>query len=128
MVRADLARRGRQHDLVDLGHRRGIRDVEQRDLEALVHARAGVDLTADPEQQAVSHGVQVLGEPGDLQLAEQRGRAGVGQVDRVERVGLAEGHHVGDVVEEAHGLHLLADAHAVEVADLVEGARRCRAR
>jgi len=45
--------------------------------------------------------MQVGGVPEDLQLAADLGRGRVGEVERVERVGPAERHHVAAVAEEA---------------------------
>ena len=48
------------------------------------------------------------------------GCVGVGEVDGVERVGLAEGDDDGEVVEPAHRLDLLVDAELVDAAGLRE--------
>ena len=74
--------------------------------------RAGA-VGSEADDQPVADGVQVAGEPGDLQLAHD-GRGGrVGQVDDPERIGLEEGDHVGEIADEAHavdGLELPTEA------------------
>ncbi len=80
----------------------------------------GVGVLAHAQQPAVAHGVQVGRVAGDLQLAEQRRRRRVGQVDEEERVGLAERHDRREVAEVAHRVDLLGRAQPLEAADLGE--------
>ena len=87
-----VAARRRGTGRAGVGLRR-VGDVEERDLGALGPA-LGVGLLADADQPALAGRLQVRRVPGDLQLAGDRGRGRVGQVERVERVGLPERHHV----------------------------------
>ena len=98
---------------------REVGDVEQRELEALDAAVVG-RLLADAEQQVVADRVQVGGVAGDLQLADDARAVGIGEVDRVERVGLAERDDVADVADEADGVDPLAAAEPADLAALDE--------
>ena len=64
--------------------------------------------------------MQVAGESRDLEFAHHRWLGGVGEIDRVEGVDLAEGDHVAHVAGEAHRLHLFAPADVAHRADLGE--------
>ena len=75
---------------------------------------------ADADQRGVVDRVEVAREPGDLQRAAHRRPRRVGQVERVERVGLAEGHDVAAGAQEPHGEDALAPAEAVDLAHPLE--------
>ena len=100
-------------------------DVEQRDLRAEPHALGGRVL-ADAEQLVLADRVQVGRVAEDLQLAAHARARRVGEVERVERIGLAERHDVAAVVDEAHRVDALAAAEAADLADLLEPARARR--
>ena len=106
-------------DLVDLACPAPVADVEDRCLRTQGQAVGG-GVGAEPEQPVVADRVQVGGEARDLQLAQPPGVRGVGEVDRVERVDLPEGHHHGQVVEPAHRLDLLVDAEPAQLADRLQ--------
>ena len=101
---------------VDLGGLGRVGDVEERRLEAL-DAPVLVGVRADPDQQAVADGVQVGRVAGDLQLAEHRRLGRVGEIHDVQRINLAERHHVGPVADVAHGVDPLAAPHVPDAAD-----------
>ena len=75
-----------------------------------------------PSSRSVADRVQVGRVAEELELAEDLGRRRVGEVDRVERVDLAEGHDVAGVADEAHRVDALALA---EAADAPDGRERC---
>ena len=97
-------------------------DVEDRDLRAEPMARV-VGVLADAEHQVLADRVQVRGVAGDLQLAEHARLLRVGEVDRVERVDLAERDDVAGVADEAHRVDALALAEPADAADLGERRR-----
>ena len=89
-----------------LGRRGQVRDVEQRRLDRGA-------LAADAEQLVLADRVQVGGVARDLQLAGDPRRGRVGEIERVQRVGLAERDDVAALAHEAHAvdpLALLAEA------------------
>ena len=94
-------------------------DVEHGDLHAGDLTGAG-GVLAEAHQQAVAERVQVSREAGHLQLPDDPRLTG--QVQQVERVGLAEGHDRGDVTEVAHRPDLLALAQAGDPARLDKSA------
>ncbi len=94
-----------------------VRDVEQRQLRAEPAALLG-GVLADAEQQVLRHGVQVGRVAEDLQLAQHLRVALVGQVERVQRVDLAERHDVTVVADEAHRVDPLALAQSADAAEL----------
>ena len=103
-----------------LGHELGIVEVahvEHRDLGPGAPALLG-GVLADAQQSAVAQGVEVGRVAEDLQLAPAAGGGRVGQVDRVQRVGLAERHHVADLADEAHAVDALASAEPADLAHL----------
>ena len=94
-------------------------DVEQRDLGA--HGAAGLGgLLADAEHQVPVDRVEVAAVAGDLEFAAHDRVRRVGEVDRVEGVGLAEGHDVADVADEAHCVDAFTLPHLAHLADLDE--------
>ena len=101
------------HRLGELG------DVEQRHLHAGPPPLRGRVL-AHPEQQPVPERVQVGGVARDLELADHARLRRVGEVERVERVDLAEGHDEARVAHVAHGVDPLALAEPADLADLHE--------
>ena len=82
-------------------------DVEDRELRPL-RAPVLVRILADAEQQVLADRVQVGGVAGDLQLAEHARPLRLREVERVERVDLAEGDDVARVADEADGVDALA--------------------
>lgn len=75
----------------------------------------------DADHEVVVDGVEVARVAGDLQLAEHLlGRRGVGEIDGVEGVGLAEGDEVGDVARVAHRVDPFAPTEVTDLADLLE--------
>ena len=52
-----------------------------------------------------------------MQLAAHDGMRGVRQIDDVQRVDLAEGDDVGELLDEANGVDPLAEADAAHLAD-----------
>ncbi len=100
---------------------RYVGDVEQRQLEALEPAVVG-GVLPDAQQQLLADRVQVGGVAGDLELAGHARGIGIGEVERVERVGLAEGDDVADVADEADRVDALAQAEAADHAALHEPA------
>ncbi len=96
--------------------RRGaqVGDVEERQLGALRHP-VGVGVLTDAEQEPLADRVQVGGVAGDLQLTREPRLGRVAEVDGVERIDLAEGHQVADVVEEPHRVDLLVGPEATEL-------------
>ena len=103
-------------DLADLTRPAPVADVEHGCLRTQ-DASVGGGVGAEAQEPVVADGVQVGGEARDLQLAQSPRAGGVGEVDRVERVGLPERHHDGQVVEPAHRLDLLVDAETAQLAD-----------
>ena len=93
-----------------------IRHVEQGDLGAGGPPLVG-GLLADAQDPVRSHGVEVAGVAGDLQLAAHLWIRGVRQVDGVEGVGLAERDHVGHVAHISHGEDPLAATHVAHLPD-----------
>ena len=71
----------------------------------------------DAQQQVVADRVQVGRVAGDLQLPAHARARRVGEVERVERIDLAERDHVAGVVDEAHGVDPLAAAQAADGAE-----------
>jgi hypothetical protein len=118
-VRVVLCRRdgvGAERGLRPAGRAPWVGHVEERQLRAPdAPLRRGV--LADAEQQVVGDRVQVGGVAEDLQLADDAGLGLLGQVQRVERVDLAERHDVALVAREAHGVDALALAQAVGAAE-----------
>ena len=106
-------------------------DVEDRELRPL-RAPVVVRVLADAEQQVLADRVQVGGVAGDLQLAEHARPLGLREVERVERIDLAEGDDVAGVADEAHRVDALALAEAADAAGLDEvaagGAQRRQVR
>ena len=100
-----------------LAGRGQVADVEQRHF-GPGDATLLVGVGSHPQHQRVADGVQVAGEPGDLQLSQDLGVGRVGEVDGVEGVDLTERHHVADVAHEAHRLDVLAPADVAHRADL----------
>ena len=98
-------------------------DVEERDLRAERRPPL-VGVLADAEQQVVADRVQVRGVAGDLQLAEHARVRRVGEVERVERIDLAERDDVAGVADEAHRVDALALAEPADAADLRRARRR----
>jgi len=96
---------------------RRVGDVEQGHLQAAGGARPVGGLT-EAEQQAVAGRVQVGGVAEQLELAGHPRPLRPGQVERVERVGLPEGHHVADRPDEADGVDPLG---APEPGDVTKG-------
>ena len=80
-----------------------------------------VRVLTDAEQQVLADRVQVGRIAGDLQLAEHA-RPLRREVERVERVDLAEGDDVAGVADEADGVDALALAELADPARLDEGA------
>ena len=105
--------------LVEPDGLREVRDVEQRQLHARAPALVGRVL-ADPEQQPVAERVQVRGVAGDLELARHPRRLRVGEVERVQRVDLAERHHEARVADVADRVDPLAAPEPADAADLHE--------
>ena len=79
-------------------------------------------LPADAQQQARADRVQVGRVAGDLELADDPRVVGIGEVEHVQRVDLAERDHVAGVADEADGVDVLAApeaAHPAHVAQAV---------
>ena len=76
----------------------------------------------DADQLVLADRVQVGRVAEDLQLAGHARVRRVGEVERVERIGLAEGHDVAAVADEAHGVDALAAAEAADLPGLLEPA------
>ena len=75
---------------------------------------------AQTEEAVLAERVEVRRVAGDLERAHQQRLVGVGEVDGVERVDLAEGDDDREGVEPANRLDLLADAELVEAPGLDE--------
>ena len=110
------------HQRVELPGRRRVADVEQRHLRSGHHPGGGIGVRADAHEQPVAHGVEVLTEPGHLQLSQHPWCGRVRQVQGEERVGAAEGDHVGAPAHEPHRLHRLVRSQSVQTAHLDQGA------
>ena len=76
----------------------------------------------DPEQQVFADRVQVGRVAGDLELAEHARPLRHGEIEREERVDLAERDHVADIADEANGVDALALAEPADPAGLDERA------
>ena len=98
---------------------RRIGHVEQRQLRAL-DASVEVGTLADADQQTLADRMQVRRVAGDLQLAAQRRRRGITEIDHVQRIGLAERDDVTLRAEESHGVDLLVRAEPIDEPDLHE--------
>ena len=102
-----------QGQLVDSCRVGRIADIEQRDLGPLDTSVLRCVLTHS-QKEPLADGVEVRGVAEDLQLAHDLGRGRVGEVERIERVGLAERDHIGHVAHEPDRVDLLGLAKPVD--------------
>ena len=105
--------------LVEPLRRAQVGHVEQRELRAL-RLPLLVRVLAEAEQQVVPDRVQVRREAEDLQLAAHPRLLRVGEVERVERVDLAEGDDVALLAEEAHGEDAFAAPESADPSDFIQ--------
>ena len=100
-----------QQELVPLGDVVGIGSVEHGQLHAAGAPGLLVRVLTQAEQQAVTPGMHVPGEAGDLQSAHDLRVRGIGQVHGKEGIHLAEGDEVAHFPVKADGIDLLVRSH-----------------
>ena len=106
MVVLRLARASHREVAQTLGVGR-VPHIEQRHLGSQPLPRFG-GVLADAHDEAIADRMQVRRIPGDLQLSADPGCTDVTKVHHIQRVGLAERHHVPEVAHEPDGVDLLA--------------------
>ena len=105
---------GRQED-----RRREIRHVEQRDLRARRLSQCVRGL-ADADDMAGVDRVEECRVPAQHQLAGDSGLRWIGEVERVQGIGLAECRHIADRPGEANRVDLLTGTKPAGLADDVQ--------
>src|SRR5690606_27754673 len=105
VVRGGLGARSARADLLPVqepGPRRlgDVEELEEQPVE-IGKPAAVVGVEADREQVAGVDALQVCGEAGDLQLAQEAGLIGGVQVEDEQRIGLLEGDDVAAIPVEA---------------------------
>src|SRR5438128_8084099 len=95
VVVLDLRRAGSERDGIQPRRAARVGDVEQLDLSTCEPAVRGRVLT-DAEQQVAAHRVEVGGVAAQLERAEHARPRRIGEVDRVQRIDLAERDDVAD--------------------------------
>ena len=81
-----------------------VADIEHRELQAENAAGGRIDVAADTEEVGGVERLEIGGEAGHFQLADDLRPGGIGQIDDKQRVDLLEGAHVGDVADEPAGI------------------------
>ena len=107
-------RSGPDGDFLGIG---GVAHVEDRNLRTGDPA-VEISIGTDPEHPAVTDRVEVAGEAGNLEFADDARVLGISEIEGVEGVDLAEGDDIADVADEANRLDSLAVTHVADAADL----------
>ena len=100
----------------------GVADIKERELHGVEVRAAFAAAVAHAEQQRVGDGMQVFRKAGQLHFAEDLRLRRVGKVDGEQRVGVAEGDHIGEVAEKTGGLDLLVVREVFQRADDLQAA------
>ena len=91
-------------------------DIKQRQLQPEKHASAFIGIAADRQQQVAVERLQMIGVARHMQLAEQRGRGRLSEVDHKQRIGEAKGDKVGPVIDDPRRVELFVGGDASEAA------------